>query len=147
MPDSANGCRRRVIQGNVHGSQIRWPERFDPRRAPVFVSNELSVTAPVQAVWQWLVRAPLWPTYYSNSADVVLDGGADALGEGTTFRWKTFGVKLRTRVTEFEPVQRIAWLAEARLGKVLMPHRMHRQHQRWLEGLAATANAPPPRQS
>jgi hypothetical protein len=179
MPDFANDCRRRVIQGNVHGSQIRWPERFDPRRAPVFVSNELSVPAPVQAVWQRLVRAPLWPTYYSNSADVVLDDGADALGEGTTFRWKTFGVKLRTRVTEFEPVQRIAWLAEgrgveayhawlltptadggchiltqetqygwlARLGRVLMPHRMHRQHQRWLEGLAATAKALPPRQS
>ena len=179
MPDSQNGRRRRVIQSNVDQSQIRWPERFDPRRAPVFVSNELSVTASAEAVWEWLIRASLWPSYYSNSADVVLDGGAEELGEGTRFRWKTFGVKLRTQVTEFEPVQRIAWLAEgrgveayhawlltpepnggchiltqetqygwlARLGKVLMPGRMHRQHQRWLEGLAAVAATPPPLRS
>lgn len=84
-------------------------------------------------------------------------------------------MKLRTRVTEFEPPQRIAWLAEgrgveayhawllnptpdggchilteetqygwlARLGNALLPHRMHRQHQRWLQGLAATATGPP----
>lgn len=135
------------------------------------------MTAPVEAVWAWLIKAPLWPSYYSNSADVVLAGGAQELGDGMTFRWKTFGVKLRTQVTEFEPVQRIAWLARglgieayhawlltptlddgchilteetqygwlARLGKVLMPGRMHRQHQRWLEGLAAAAKAPPGR--
>ncbi len=145
----------------------------------MFVSNELSVAAPVQNVWACLVKAPLWPTYYSNSADVVLDGGAQALGEHTTFRWKTFGVRLRTKVTEFEPMQRIAWLAEgrgveayhawlltptpdggchirteetqygllARLGNVLTPNRMHRQHQLWLEGLATTAATEPPLRS
>lgn len=160
----------------MDSSQIRWPERFDPRRAPVFVSNELTAAGSAENVWSWLIRAPLWPSYYSNSADVVLDGPAEQLGEATTFRWKTFGVRLRTQVMEFEPVQRIAWVAKARgieayhawlltptpdggchilteetqhgwlarLGKLLMPHRMHRQHQRWLEGLAAVATAPPP---
>lgn len=155
---------------------IRWPQRFDPRRAPVFVSNELTASASPEAVWAWLISAPRWPTYYSNSANVALNGGGDQLGAGTTFRWKTFGVNLRTEVTEFEPVQRIAWHAKGvgvdayhawlltptadggchiltqetqhgwlvRLGKLLMPNRMHRQHQRWLEGLAATARSGPP---
>lgn len=85
-------------------------------------------------------------------------------------------MNLRTQVTEFEPVQRIAWLAKgvgveayhawlltptpeggcriltqetqwgwlARLGKLLMPSRMHSQHQLWLEGLASVAQAAPP---
>ena len=155
---------------------IRWPQRFDPRRAPIFVSNEIIATAPAEAVWAWLISAPLWPTFYSNSANVDLDGGAAQLAGGMRFRWKTFGVNLHTEVKEFEPIQRIAWHAKglgvdayhawlltatadggchiltqetqhgwlARLGKLLMPNRMHRQHQRWLEGLAATANAQPP---
>lgn len=160
----------------MDSSQIRWPERFDPRRAPVFVSNQLTAAASAENVWSWLINAPLWPSDYSNSADVVLDGAAEQLSQATTFCWKTFGVKLRTHVAEFEPVQRIAWLAKARgieachawlltptpdggchilteetqygwlarLGKVCLPHRMHRQHQRWLEGLAAVATTPPP---
>lgn len=155
---------------------IRWPERFDPQRAPVFVSNELTVASPPEAVWAWLIRAPLWPTFYLNSSNVVLDGGARELRGDTRFRWKTFGVNLVTDVKEFEPVHRIAWLAKgfgveayhawlltptpdggchilteetqhgwlARLGKLLMPNRMHRQHQRWLEGLASKAQSPPP---
>lgn len=155
---------------------IRWPQRFDPGRAPIFVSNELTATAPPEAVWAWLVSAPLWPSFYSNSANVVLDGGGGQLADGARFRWKTFGVNLRTEVKEFDPIQRIAWHAKglgvdayhawlltptadggchiltqetqygwlARLGKLLMPNRMHRQHQRWLEGLAATANSQPP---
>ena len=155
---------------------IRWPERFHPRRAPIFISNELTAAAPAEAVWGWLISAPLWPTFYSNSANVVLDGEATQLAGGTRFRWKTFGLNLRTEVKEFEPPQRIAWHAKglgvdayhawlltptpdggchiltqetqhgwlARLGNVLMRNRMHRQHQRWLEGLAVTANSQPP---
>jgi hypothetical protein len=90
---------------------IRWPERFDPRNAPVFVSNEIVTSAPASAVWAWLVNAPFWPSYYSNSSDVVLENGARRLGPGMTFRWKTFGVSLVTRVEEFEPEGRIAWRA------------------------------------
>jgi hypothetical protein len=156
--------------------RIHWPERFHPRRAPIHVSNELSVTAPVDAVWEWLIHAPLWPTYYSNSSRIVLQGGAKQLSKGARFRWKTFGVNLISVVEEFEPKQRIAWrargtgvdayhawllgpLAEggchilteetqygwlARLGSVFLPHRMHRYHQLWLEGLRTKAQAGPP---
>ncbi|MCM3877314.1 MAG: SRPBCC domain-containing protein [Thermoanaerobaculia bacterium] len=90
---------------------IRWPERYDPARAPVHVSNEIDISALPEAVWAWLVRAPLWPSWYPNSEDVVVDGGASELALGVTFTWRTFGVAIRSTVLEFEPFERIAWNA------------------------------------
>lgn len=92
---------------------IRWPARFDPARAPVHVRNRIDIdgTSPA-TVWAWLVRAPLWPTYYPNSANVVLENGATHLSPGARFRWRTFGVPLRSVVEEFVPCERIAWRAQ-----------------------------------
>jgi hypothetical protein len=90
---------------------IRWPDRYDPSRAPVHVSNQIDAAAAPEAVWGWLVRAPLWPTWYPNASHVVLAGGASELGLGVSFTWRTFGVAIRSTVVEFEPCSRIAWNA------------------------------------
>ncbi len=90
---------------------IRWPARYAPGTAPVHVKNALAIAAPPAAVWAKLVRATGWPSYYANASKVRIDGGGDDLGPGATFRWRTFGVDLVTRVEEFVPHERIAWLA------------------------------------
>jgi uncharacterized protein YndB with AHSA1/START domain len=66
-------------------------------------------------VWAWLVRAPLWPSWYPNSSGVRIleQPGAAELALGTKFRWKTFGVRLEAVVEEFVPPERIAWTARA----------------------------------
>ena len=93
---------------------IRWPEEFDPAGSPVFVSNELDIAAPPVAVWAWLLRAELWPTWYSNSRNVrILEGPRPDLAHGTRFRWWTFGVRIESVVREFEPYERLAWDARA----------------------------------
>ncbi|HKM91091.1 MAG TPA: SRPBCC domain-containing protein [Candidatus Acidoferrales bacterium] len=93
---------------------IRWPEEFDPTRSPVFVSNELDIAASPEAVWAWLVRAELWPTWYTNSRNVrILEGPRPDLAPGTRFRWWTFGVRIESVVREFEPCERLAWHARA----------------------------------
>ena len=84
-------------------SDIRWPARFRPGTAPIHVRNTLAVAAPPAAVWVRLVRATGWPDYYANASKVRIDGGGDDLAAGTTFRWRTFGVDLVTRVEEFVP--------------------------------------------
>jgi hypothetical protein len=38
---------------------------------------------------------------------------ARQLGPGVEFRWTTFGIRVRSRVTQFEPNERIAWNARA----------------------------------
>jgi hypothetical protein len=60
-------------------------------------------------VWPWLVRADLWPTWYSNSENVVIEGGGMELKLGSVFHWKTFGVNLESRVEELVPGERLSW--------------------------------------
>jgi uncharacterized protein YndB with AHSA1/START domain len=152
---------------------IRWPARYLPSRAPIFVSNDLEVAAGPEIVWSWLVRAALWPAWYPNSQKVQIENGVlTELALGVRFRWRTFGVTLDSRIEEFVPHERIAWSARgigvdayhawlirptpsgchvlteesqygilARLGQLLMPNRMHRYHQLWLEQLASQARS------
>ncbi len=154
---------------------IRWPAEFAPTRAPLHVRNELAISSPPSTVWAWLVRARDWPSWYPNSHDVSIEGGAPDLTSGVTFRWRTFGVNLVSHVEEFVPAHRLAWNARglgvwayhawllrptargctvtteetqygflARLGDLLLPSRMRRLHQLWLEGLAKKAEQGPP---
>ena len=77
------------------------------------VRNELEMPVPSELVWGWLVRAELWPTWYSNSRNVVIEGGGPNLRPESRFRWTTFGVRLDSRVEEFVPGERLAWSARA----------------------------------
>jgi hypothetical protein len=152
---------------------IHWPERYSPTRAPVYVRNELLMEAPIERVWAWLIRAPLWPTWYPNSKNVVLT--TVNLEPNAQFTWSTFGVSLNTNVVEFEAPNRVAWIARgmgveayhawylesrdaatyvlteetqygwaARIGDIVFPGRMYRYHQVWLEQLARVASSGSP---
>ena len=155
---------------------IAWPEKYDPSRAPVHVRNELSIAAPCERVWAWLIRARAWPSWYPNSSRVrFIDGTPPDLAPGTRFRWRTFSVGIESRVAEFVPPHRIAWDAQgigvdayhawllepaaegcrviteetqygfvARAGKLVLPNRMFRGHQLWLERLREKAMSGPP---
>jgi uncharacterized protein YndB with AHSA1/START domain len=156
---------------------IRWPEEHHPSRTAVHVRNELSMPAPPEAVWAWLVRAELWPRWYRKSHRVrIVSGPRPDLALGSRFHWWTFGVAIDSTVAELVPCERLAWTARgigvrayhawllrptgqggchvlteetqdgwaARLGSLLMPNRMHRGHQIWLEALAQKAATRPP---
>jgi hypothetical protein len=71
------------------------------------------MAAKYDAVWAWLVRVALWPSWYPNSANIVfLNGEGPDLALGKRFRWKTFGVTVESAVLEFVPYERIAWDAK-----------------------------------
>lgn len=142
---------------------INWPDQYHPSRTGVHVSNSLAVTVNSEVLWAWMIRAQLWPTWYPNSADVLfLNTPGPDLQKGTRFRWKTFGVSIESEVQEFVPYERLAWNARgtgvdayhawlfepdnilteetqngflAKLGSLVMPNRMHKYHQIWLENL------------
>jgi hypothetical protein len=51
----------------------------------------------LERVWAWLCRPGLWPTWYSNGANVHIKNHTQPdLRLGTEFRWKTFGELLLT---------------------------------------------------
>jgi hypothetical protein len=91
---------------------IKWPDRYAPDRTRIHVRNEKEMDVKPELVWGWLVRAQLWPTWYSNSADVTIEGGGPDLKAGSVFRWKTFGISLNSKVEEFVPFERLAWSAK-----------------------------------
>lgn len=151
--------------------EIDWPEHYAPRNSPVHVRNSLQIEASAEFVWAWLVRAELWPEWYPNASRVrIADARGPDLALGAEFRWRTFGVGIRSHVREFVPFSRIAWDGHApgidvyhawvieegsqgcrvvteetqhgfvaRVGAWLMPQRMSKFHQIWLEELAGKA--------
>ena len=95
-------------------SPIRWPSHYDPAQTPVHVRNELHIAASPATVWAWLVRAPLWPQWYSNSRNVrILHGSPRELEAGSRFAWTTFGVRIVSEVQEFVVGERLAWDAKS----------------------------------
>jgi uncharacterized protein YndB with AHSA1/START domain len=165
-----------LLRSNEESFVIKWPDRYHPSRAPVHVVNELTIPASCEQVWAWLIRAPLWPSWYSNASDVrLVDRPQSELRLGTMFTWKTFGLRVKSTVQEFVPVERLAWSARglgvdgyhawlllprqsgthviteetqygalARVQRLLLPGRMRRAHQRWLENLSVQAQSGPP---
>jgi len=94
----------------VKSDQIVWPRGYEPENCPVHVRNELAMTSAQEIAWAWIIRAQLWPTWYPNSAKIqFLSGQPPDLALGTRFRWKTFGVTIKSTVLEFVPYERIAW--------------------------------------
>jgi uncharacterized protein YndB with AHSA1/START domain len=91
-------------------SPIRWPPHYRPENCAVHVRNELDMKAPRDRIWACLVRATLWPDFYENAKDVkILDGHGPDLQKETRFTWKTFDLRIESKVLEYVPEERIAW--------------------------------------
>jgi hypothetical protein len=88
---------------------IHWPQGLEPRNVDVFVHNEAWIDAPSGIIWANLIDAAQWPSWYSNSADIRIEGGQSKLAKGVTFNWKTFGVPVRSTVDVFDPDREIGW--------------------------------------
>lgn len=92
---------------------IVWPAEFEAKTRLVQVSNEIDLAVSPERAWTWLIRAALWPTWYSNSNWVrFLEGSPPDLAKGTRFHWWTFSIPITSRVHEFEPYERLAWDAK-----------------------------------
>ena len=90
-------------------ADICWPDGFDPANADLFAHNAVVVDASANSVWAKLIAAAAWPTWYSNASDVVINDPSGQLGEGVTFNWTTFGLKIASKVAEFAPYARLSW--------------------------------------
>ena len=103
---------------------ILWPDGFAPEACLLHARNELSIAASAERVWDVLVRAAEWPSWYANCRRLRFeDGSGPDLEADTRFTWTTFGARVASTVVEFEPPFRLAWSASA-LGS--------RGHHAWL---------------
>lgn len=97
---------------------ISWPDEHTPGRSAFHAVNELQMAADPEAVWAWICRPDLWPTYYSNAKFIKHLGGPwPKLELGSRFRWWSFGAFVTSEVVEYEPAERIAWDAKVLGGR------------------------------
>ena len=115
-------------------NEIIWPEGYVPGFTDNFSSNEVIVAGLGAAnVWPFLSEAPLWPTYYANSANIRFhDHKGPELEDGVRFYFETFGFPVEAQVVECVPPVhgqpgRIAWHGWAGEGDMRLD-----VHHAWL---------------
>lgn len=92
---------------------IVWPETFNPENSKFYVHNEIEINAKPQVVWDILINAKEWHTYYKGAQSPVefVDTTAKTLQDGLTFNFHTMGLKFQPVINEFVPYERLAWLS------------------------------------
>jgi len=115
-------------------NEIIWPEGYLPGLTENFASNEM-IAAGLSAadIWPLLSQPAAWPTYYSNSANVIFHGHAEPdLQDGVRFYFETFGFPVEAQCNEYVPPTgntpgRIAWHGWAGEGETRLD-----VHHAWL---------------
>lgn len=96
----------------MSGPSIIFPTKYNPENSPVFVHNEIKILASPESVWNHLISAYTWNSYYKNAKKVrFLNNDSQYLSADTIFKWTTFDMPLKSQVREFVPYHRLAWEA------------------------------------
>jgi hypothetical protein len=114
-----NGLNQNADRLKHASPLIQWPPGLEPHNVDVFIHNEGWIDASPDIVWANLIDASQWPSWYSNSADMRIEGGQPQLGIGVSFNWKTFGLPIRSTVVAFDPGREIGWSVD---NPVFMVH-------------------------
>jgi len=101
---------------------VVWPEEFNPEKAKWYVYNEIEINARPEVVWDILVDARKWHTFYKGVESPVeyVDTGATTLRNELAFKMHTMGLHLMPVMKEFVPNERMAW--EVRRGNLTAYH-------------------------
>jgi hypothetical protein len=93
---------------------MQWPTGLEPEHATVYARNELLIPADAERIWRWLCRAARWPEWYGNCRWIRFhDGAGPDLEQRVAFDWKTFGVRVHSRVLVHERLVELGWDATA----------------------------------
>jgi len=103
-----------TIQDDItrRSAHIHWPDELTPTDADLFAHNEIIIQAPPPRIWQHLVAATAWPSWYSNSTNVVVNDPSQLLAAGVRFAWTTFELQISSTVAEFVPPVRLGWYGD-----------------------------------
>jgi hypothetical protein len=90
---------------------VVWPVEFNPEKAKWYVYNEIEINAKPEVVWNILIDAKKWHTFYNGVESPVelIDTSATYLRNGLIFKLHTMGLHLEPIMREFVPNQRMAW--------------------------------------
>lgn len=90
--------------------KINWPPQYEPAKSKFYVHNEIDINASPQVVWDILVDALKWESYYKGAKNVVLINPNDKILQANSiFKWETMGLKFQSTIKEYIPNQLLAW--------------------------------------
>lgn len=78
--------------------------------APVYHSEEITINAPVEQVWDILTKIDEWPEWQAAVSEARLDG---SLREGATFKWKAAGTSLTSQIHTIRQYREFGWTGKA----------------------------------
>jgi hypothetical protein len=101
---------------------VVWPDEFNPSKTKWYVYNEIEINAKPEEVWNILIDAKKWHTFYKGVQSPVefIDTTATTLRNGLAFKMHTMGLHLQPVIKEFVPNERMAW--EVRRGNLMAYH-------------------------
>ncbi len=101
---------------------VVWPKEFNPAKAKWYVYNEIEIDAKPEVVWNILIDAKKWHTFYKGVESPVeyLDTTATTLRNALAFKMHTMGLHLEPVIKEFVINERMAW--EVRRGNLKAYH-------------------------
>lgn len=90
---------------------VVWPVELHPINASWYVYNEIEIAASPEEVWNILIDAKKWHTFYKGVESPIefLDSTATTLKNGLQFRMNTMGLEIFPTMKEFIPNERMAW--------------------------------------
>jgi uncharacterized protein YndB with AHSA1/START domain len=88
---------------------VTFPPEHDPRVSALYALNEIDVNAPAELVWELLVDAEHWASYFPPENRIRILSGEPVLANGTRFHRVTVGHGMTSIVREFVPGRRLAW--------------------------------------
>jgi hypothetical protein len=77
--------------------------------APVRAQHQITINAASETIWQVLTDINQWSTWNPNISEAQLEG---ALKPGSTFRWKSGGTAILSKLQEVEPQHRMSWTGQ-----------------------------------
>jgi uncharacterized protein YndB with AHSA1/START domain len=98
-------------------------------RAPILLHGEIEVAAGRETVWNVLAAIEQWPDWNPDVTFAELEG---KLEPGTTFRWKSGGSSLVSRLVRVSPPAEIAWTGRSMGISVVHVYRLEERGGRTL---------------
>ncbi|MBI1222992.1 MAG: SRPBCC domain-containing protein [Bacteroidetes bacterium] len=103
--------KQHVEAGKPFIQKIEWPKPYLPDQSKFFVHNAIHIDADSQSIWNVLIAAKTWQSYYSGArVDSILQADtAGNLGPSSILKWKTMGLQFTSSIREFTPGRSLAW--------------------------------------
>lgn len=107
---SCYSLKRSIKEGEPYNKQINWPEAYALDQTQFYIHNKIEINANPEVVWDILINAEAWPTWYKGMENVkILDTNQNRLISDSKLSFKTMGNNFQAQIIEYQPYEKLSW--------------------------------------